>query len=131
MKYHEEVEDRLDSLESWPCSFLIVALVGWFVDVLLEFESSDVFEFASGWTELVVFFFDQSRQSCYKIILKHITWDTARNILWNLPIIWYFELWMFLMEPFSKDFGLWNRTNTTIININFKSQLRNKLQLFC
>ena len=67
IKYHEEVEDRLDSLESWPCSFLIVALVGWFVDVLLELESSDAFEFASGWTELVVFFFDQSRQSCYKI----------------------------------------------------------------
>ena len=81
MKYHEEVEDRLDSLESWPCSFLIVALVGWFVDVLLEFESSDVFEFASGWTELVVFFFDQSRQSCYKINMKYIIWDTARIVI--------------------------------------------------
>ena len=105
MKYHEEVEDRLDSLESWPCSFLIVALVGWFVDVLLEFESSDVFEFASGWTELVVFFFDQSRQSCYKIILKHIAWDTARNIIWNFN--------------HDKDFGLSNLTNTTIILYQF------------
>ena len=81
IEYQDEVEDRLDSLESWPCSFLIVALVGWFVDVLLEFDSSDVFEFASGWTELVVFFFDQSRQSCYKINLKLITLDTVRNII--------------------------------------------------
>jgi hypothetical protein len=61
----DEVDDLFEpsAFESWPCNFLMVALPGLCAD-LLPSDTRDVLDVESGWTVLVVFFFDQSRHNC-------------------------------------------------------------------